>query len=103
LSNAAARQILDALLLVDEIVDGAGRRDLLLQLPPHIRSIVRDAPSARAHVLNIVRACDRMGAGGRDAFVETLLLVLPYESPDVGKALDVIEQCWPGVETASED
>jgi hypothetical protein len=95
MSSDGLRAVVEALLQIDDLADVSIRRAIVLELPPHVRSTVRDGSNARTDVIALVRACDRFGDYGRQMLVEALRLLLPEDRPDVGHALRVIETVWP--------
>jgi pimeloyl-ACP methyl ester carboxylesterase len=94
MSPDGLRAVVEALLQIDDLADVSVRRAIVLELPPHVRSTVRDGSNARTDVIALVRACDRFGDHGRQMLVEALRLLLAEDRLDVGHALRVIETVW---------
>jgi hypothetical protein len=93
LSITDLRQLTDALLEFDEIVDSTTRRQLILVLPESIRAAVPDARTAREHVLVLLRTC-AVHIGGRAALADALELYLP-DSTRLHRFMALLDRVWP--------
>jgi hypothetical protein len=89
----ALAEIASALLELDEIADGPSRRQIMLLMPPDIRSAVPDTPNARAHVVNWLRTCQNY-RDGRAALVSALDLQVANRD-GLRRSLDVLNHLWP--------
>jgi hypothetical protein len=89
----ALTQIAAALLELDEIADGPSRRQIMLLMPPDIRSAVSDMPNARAHVVAWLRTCENYH-DGRAALVTALDLQVANRD-GLRRSLDVLNRLWP--------
>nr|QLJ99627.1 hypothetical protein HZU44_05800 [Micromonospora carbonacea] len=98
----ALSAIVEALLAVDEINDAAARRAMVMTMPTEIRSRVIDAPSARGHTLNWVRACTKF-LHGREALRSALTTHVAETALDVAAALDAIDRWWPTLVAPAKD
>jgi len=87
---AEAGELATALGAIVEFGDRDGRRQALALLPPGIREHIDDAPTARMHLLAIVRGCARFGEAGRAALLDLLRDALPAADPAVARAIALV-------------
>ncbi|MFC6016826.1 hypothetical protein ACFP2T_11485 [Plantactinospora solaniradicis] len=88
------KAISEALLAIDELLDPAVRRQVLLFLPRDIAVVTPTADDARAQVQHWIRTCARF-PDGRDAFVAALEMVAPSRSIEFEAATGAIATYWP--------
>jgi hypothetical protein len=81
----------DAFGKLPEFATAPGRYQAILLLPPNIRGAVDEAPSARLHIIAIIRACARFGPAGRDALLDILRAALPEGDPAVERTAALIQ------------
>jgi nucleoside phosphorylase len=74
--------------------DDNQRREVLDQLPEHIRTSISDHPAGRLHVLGIVRACEDFEDEGREALIDALRLAMGAASPEFRRVSEVVRANW---------
>ena len=88
--------VVDSLLALPQLSDDYHRRAVLSFLPGDIRDAVPSSVTARIHVVQLVRTCERT-PGGRDALLEALRLALGESSPDFRRTEAVFLRHWSGL------
>jgi hypothetical protein len=91
---AATRAITQAILALDEVLDPAVRRQVLLLLPRDIAVGMPVADDARLQVLNWVRVCAR-SADGSEALLAALEMVASPKTAEFVHVVDTIASHWP--------
>jgi nucleoside phosphorylase len=92
-SIAAVTRIVEALLGSRSVRDEHDRQRLIDALPTHIGSRVPYSPSARTHVISIVRTCQEY-PDGRDALLDSLSLLIGTDHPELDDLAEVIRENW---------
>jgi len=90
---AAVRRIVDAMLGVRRLRDEQERQRLVDALPRHVRTAVPYSPTARTHVISILRTCEEY-PDGRDALLDALALLLSEENPEYTGLEQVVRENW---------
>ncbi|WP_203843327.1 effector-associated domain 2-containing protein [Winogradskya humida] len=93
---AELSRIVEALLAVRLVRDEHERRLLVDELPTHIRSVIAYSPTARTHVISIVRACEGFEEG-QAALLGAVGLLLGAETAEFAQLEETVRQNWNGV------
>ncbi|WP_212999777.1 effector-associated domain 2-containing protein [Winogradskya consettensis] len=93
---AALALIVEAMLAVRLVRDEHERRLLVDELPTYIRSVIAYSPTARTHVISIVRACEGFEEG-RAALLAAVGLLLGAETAEFAHLEETVRQNWNGV------
>jgi nucleoside phosphorylase len=92
-SAAAVARIVDAMLGVRRVREEHERQRLVDALPGHIRAAVAYSPTARTHVISIIRTCEDY-PDGRDALLDALALLLSAEGPEYARLEQIVRDNW---------
>lgn len=92
-SAAAVRRIVDAMLGVRRLRDEQERQRLVDALPRHMRTAVPYSPTARTHVISILRTCEEF-PDGREALLDALALLLSEENPEYAGLEQAVRENW---------
>lgn len=94
-NGSAVGRMVEAMLNVRRIRDENERQRLLDELPAYIRAGIPYSPTARTHVISIIRTCESFPEG-QGALLEALGLFLGPESPEFGTVAGVLRDGWRG-------
>ncbi|MFG1607574.1 hypothetical protein [Actinoplanes sp. NPDC049265] len=85
--------IIETLLELRQFRDDYQRREVIDQLPGHIRTVISDNPAGRLHVLSMIHTCERFD-DGLPALLTALRLAIGAGSPEYRRVEQVLTNHW---------